>query len=57
MERGAGDIESRLRDLDEEGIWAEVIYHSIGLWESMIKDPKLLQAATRARTSGRRPRS
>jgi predicted TIM-barrel fold metal-dependent hydrolase len=47
-ERGAGDIESRLRDLDEEGVWAEVVYDSLGLWESMIKDKHLLQAANRA---------
>jgi predicted TIM-barrel fold metal-dependent hydrolase len=48
MERGANDIESRLRDLDEEGVWAEVVYDSLGLWESMIKDPELLRAANRA---------
>ena len=47
MERGANDIESRLRDLDEEGVWAEVVYDSLGLWESMIKD-QLLRAANRA---------
>jgi len=48
MERGATDIESRLRDLDAEGVWAEVVYDSLGLWESMIKDQKLLAAANRA---------
>jgi predicted TIM-barrel fold metal-dependent hydrolase len=48
MERGANDIQSRLRDLDEEGVWAEVVYDSLGLWESMIRDTKLLQAANRA---------
>ena len=48
MERGATDIESRLRDLDEEGVWAEVVYDSLGLWESMIKDAELLRAANRA---------
>src|SRR4051795_3309683 len=47
-ERGATDIESRLRDLDEEGVWAEIVYDSLGLWESMIKDPALLSAANRA---------
>jgi predicted TIM-barrel fold metal-dependent hydrolase len=47
-ERGANDIESRLHDLDEEGVWAEVVYDSLGLWESMIKDPELLRAANRA---------
>src|SRR5204863_9538857 len=48
MERGANDIDSRLRDLDHEGVWAEVVYDSLGLWESMIKDQKLLAAANRA---------
>jgi predicted TIM-barrel fold metal-dependent hydrolase len=48
MERGAKDIESRLRDLDAEGVWAEIVYDSLGLWESMIKDKELLKAANRA---------
>ena len=48
MERGANDIESRLRDLDNEGVWSEVVYDSLGLWESMIKDKDLLKAANRA---------
>jgi predicted TIM-barrel fold metal-dependent hydrolase len=47
-ERDATDIESRLRDLDDEGVWAEVVYDSLGLWESLIEDPALLRAATRA---------
>ncbi len=47
-ERGATDIDARLRDLDAEGVWAEVVYDSLGLWESMIKDQKLLAAANRA---------
>jgi predicted TIM-barrel fold metal-dependent hydrolase len=47
-ERGATDIGSRLRDLDHEGVWAEVVYDSLGLWEAMIKDPSLLAAANRA---------
>ena len=29
----------RLKDLDEEGIWGEVMYQSIGLWSSLIEDP------------------
>ncbi len=48
MERGATDIDARLRDLDAEGVWAEVVYDSLGLWESMIKDQSLLAAANRA---------
>src|SRR5688500_13068916 len=29
---GSRDVNLRLADLDEEGIWAEVMYQSIGLW-------------------------
>jgi predicted TIM-barrel fold metal-dependent hydrolase len=47
-ERGANDIDARLRDLDAEGVWGEVVYDSLGLWESMIKDQSLLAAANRA---------
>jgi predicted TIM-barrel fold metal-dependent hydrolase len=47
-ERGANDIESRLRDCDNEGIWAEIVYDSLGLWETMITDKELLQTANRA---------
>ena len=47
-ERGATDIASRLHDLDAEGVWAEIVYDSLGLWESMIKDQQLLAAANRA---------
>src|SRR2546428_6834471 len=32
---GARDLDARLADLDEEGIWGEVIYGSLGLWENL----------------------
>ena len=35
---GAHDISLRLVDLDNEGVWGEVIYASLGLWETMIED-------------------
>jgi predicted TIM-barrel fold metal-dependent hydrolase len=38
---GAWDVELRLRDLDHEGIWGEIVYPSIGLWNGLIKDPVL----------------
>lgn len=38
---GAVDVELRLKDLDQEGIWGEVVYPSIGLWNGLIKDPAL----------------
>lgn len=45
---GARDVRLRLRDLDEEGIWGEVVYQSIGLWSSLIEDPQLIREAARA---------
>src|SRR5580658_1082941 len=30
---GARDVRARLADLDEEGVWGEVLYPSLGLWE------------------------
>jgi predicted TIM-barrel fold metal-dependent hydrolase len=45
---GARDVRKRLDDLDEEGIWAEVMYQSIGLWSSLIEDPALIRAAAHA---------
>jgi predicted TIM-barrel fold metal-dependent hydrolase len=45
---GSRDLNLRLHDLDEEGVWAEVMYQSIGLWSSLIEDPKLICAAARA---------
>jgi predicted TIM-barrel fold metal-dependent hydrolase len=40
---GANDPDLRLKDLDEEGIWAEVIYPSLGIWAFNIKDPALVR--------------
>ena len=34
---GAFDVPVRLRDLDEEGVWGEVVYPSIGLWAGLIR--------------------
>ncbi len=45
---GANDPALRLVDLDSEGIWAELIYPSIGIWSGSIKDPELLAAGSRA---------
>jgi len=38
----------RVADLDQEGIWAELIFPSIGFWMSSIHDPDLLAAGCRA---------
>jgi predicted TIM-barrel fold metal-dependent hydrolase len=50
MERapGANDMKLRVVDLDNEGIWAELVYPSIGIWMSSIQDPKLLAAGCAA---------
>lgn len=45
---GANDKALRLLDLDGEGIWAELVYPSIGIWMSSIRDPELLAAGCRA---------
>jgi predicted TIM-barrel fold metal-dependent hydrolase len=42
---GIADLEVRLQDLDHEGIWAEVIYPSLGMWNAMFRDPVLVREA------------
>lgn len=44
----SNDMRLRLADLDAEGIWAELIYPSLGIWTSSIRDPELLAAGCRA---------
>ncbi len=41
---GANDMRLRLEDLNQEGIWAELIYTSIGMWMHSIRDPQLMLA-------------
>ncbi len=45
---GANDPALRLVDLDAEGVWAELIYPSIGIWTASIHDPDLLAAGCAA---------
>lgn len=45
---GANDMTLRLADLDAEGIWAELVYPSIGIWMASIRDPALLAAGCAA---------
>ncbi|MGE0383997.1 MAG: amidohydrolase family protein [Gammaproteobacteria bacterium] len=42
---GARDVKERMKDLDQEGIWGEVVYPSLGMWQLLIKDPKLIREA------------
>jgi len=44
---GADDMNIRRHDLDAEGVWGEVIYPSVGMWNSMITDPVLIREAVR----------
>jgi predicted TIM-barrel fold metal-dependent hydrolase len=41
------DASKRLQDLDAEGVWAEVVYPSMGLWNGLIRDPVLAREAAR----------
>jgi predicted TIM-barrel fold metal-dependent hydrolase len=45
---GARDLKARVADLDQEGIWGEVVYSSLGLWEQSINDRALINAASEA---------
>ena len=45
---GANDPHLRLKDLDQEGIWAELTFPSIGIWSSSIDDPALVKAGVQA---------
>jgi predicted TIM-barrel fold metal-dependent hydrolase len=49
MERapGSNDMQLRLKDLNQEGIWAELVYTSIGMWMHSIRDPELMAAGCR----------
>jgi predicted TIM-barrel fold metal-dependent hydrolase len=41
------DPDSRLRDLDDEGVWGEVIYPSLGIWTFNIRTPRVVKEAGR----------
>jgi len=38
------DAQSRLADLDDEGVWAELIYPSLGIWSFNIRTPEVARA-------------
>ena len=46
--QGIRDARVRLRDLDQEGVWGEVIFPSLGMWASSFRTPELLKACLRA---------
>jgi predicted TIM-barrel fold metal-dependent hydrolase len=45
---GIRDARARLRDLDQEGVWGEVIFPSLGMWASTFRTPEVLRACMRA---------
>jgi predicted TIM-barrel fold metal-dependent hydrolase len=45
---GSGNTRLRLQDLDQEGIWGEVVYPSLGMWANIIKDRGLVAEGSRA---------
>ncbi len=45
---GIRDPHARLLDLDQEGVWGEVIFPSLGMWSSTFRTPTLLKACMRA---------
>ena len=44
---GHSNVDIRLKDNDEEGIWAELVFPSLGMWNATFRDPALLKAAMR----------
>jgi predicted TIM-barrel fold metal-dependent hydrolase len=44
---GARDVRLRMKDLDQEGIWAELVFPSLGLWSSSFRTPEVLREALR----------
>lgn len=48
MRAGGFDPDVRIKDLDEDGVWGEVLYPTIGLFGFMIPDGELRLACARA---------
>ena len=44
---GARDVPLRMTDLDQEGIWCEVVFPSLGMWSSSFRTPEVLREALR----------
>ncbi|TQM11187.1 amidohydrolase family protein [Pseudonocardia kunmingensis] len=42
---GAADIVKRIPDLDQEGIWSELVFPSLGMWSSSFRTPEVLREA------------
>lgn len=44
---GMMNLDLRMADLDEQGIWAEVVFASTGLWMTVMKDRELQRESSR----------
>jgi predicted TIM-barrel fold metal-dependent hydrolase len=44
---GAANMPLRLKDLDQEGIWAELVFPSLGMWSSSFRTREALREALR----------
>jgi len=44
---GVGDPKARISDLDDQGVWLELLFPSRGLWLWLTDDPELAYASTR----------
>jgi predicted TIM-barrel fold metal-dependent hydrolase len=44
---GAYNASARLEHLDDQGVWGEVVFPSLGLWYGQIKDPVLVNEAAK----------
>ena len=45
---GARDLSIRLKDLDQEGVWGQLAFPSMGFWTVKIQDPELARETVRA---------
>jgi predicted TIM-barrel fold metal-dependent hydrolase len=44
---GARDVALRLLDLDQEGVWGEIVFPSLGMWSASFRDSALLRECMR----------
>src|SRR6202042_506719 len=45
---GGNDPIARIKDLDEEGVWGEVMYPSLGIWTFNVRTPRVVKEGCRA---------
>jgi predicted TIM-barrel fold metal-dependent hydrolase len=44
---GAHDVGLRMKDLDDEGVWSELVFPSLGMWSSSFRTAEALREALR----------